>query len=418
MSKFGKALLICAALVTLLALPAGIGSAQPGGPTPQALTPRAYLPMVVGGSSVPGNISGVVRNAADAQPIANATVTVVGLGLSTTTNAAGQYTIPNVGAGARTVRAEAANYNAQQRSVTVISGQTVTADFDLQRGAPVGTFTITLAWQSAVDLDLHLWTPWPEFWDHIYWENPGDCTEPDDPNQLWDPYACLTADQQTRQETITVVRREEGTYNVGVHSWQQNNVLAGSGATVTVADSIGVVWRGAVPSSGSGYWWHVFDMDGGTGQITTGSGLLDGEVLAWLDWSTMDDLDAHLWTPFDGGARHLAWDNVGRCVGSLPYACLLGDVWENGTTMVPRERVIISQPQAGSYTFAVTTYGGFDPLTATGARVRLFDGTGQIGQWDVPTSGDGIWWHVFDYDGGTGVVTTVNQLLSDPPQLP
>jgi hypothetical protein len=89
----------------------------------------------------PGTITGTVTSAANAAPIAGATVSYSGG--STTTNASGQYTLANVPSGAYTVTASATGYVSQSQSVTVGPGATATQNFALTppNGAITGTLT-------------------------------------------------------------------------------------------------------------------------------------------------------------------------------------------------------------------------------------------------------------------------------------
>jgi subtilisin family serine protease len=90
-----------------------------------------------------GTLTGTV-SASSGGPIAGATVAVDGLGLSTTTNAGGQYTLANVPTGSRTVTASAASFATGSQTVTVNGGTTVTANFTLTPLPTTGTLTGTV----------------------------------------------------------------------------------------------------------------------------------------------------------------------------------------------------------------------------------------------------------------------------------
>jgi thermitase len=92
----------------------------------------------VGDSAPPapttGSITGKVTDAADASPIAGATVSD---GTRTaTTDATGQYIISGVPEGSYTVTASAAGYSASSQGVSVVAGQTATANFALAQLPP------------------------------------------------------------------------------------------------------------------------------------------------------------------------------------------------------------------------------------------------------------------------------------------
>lgn len=77
-----------------------------------------------------GTIYGYVTDASTGQPIANAAVSVSGVG-TVYTDSQGYYQI-SVPAGTYTVTASASGYNSQSQNVTVNSGQSVQVDFQLQ----------------------------------------------------------------------------------------------------------------------------------------------------------------------------------------------------------------------------------------------------------------------------------------------
>lgn len=102
-----------------------------------------------------GNIVGQVVDASDASTIEGATVTVVGTGMTTTTDSSGNYSFNDVPAGTQTLEASATGYVTATTSVDVIDGDTVNKLIAL---SPVSTDAITavLTWGAVpADLDLH-----------------------------------------------------------------------------------------------------------------------------------------------------------------------------------------------------------------------------------------------------------------------
>lgn len=85
-----------------------------------------------------GTIQGSVSDAQTQNPVQNATVSVQGTALQSTTDVQGQYMIQNVRAGARTVVAAASGYTSQNQTITVTANMTVTADFSLTPQPPIG----------------------------------------------------------------------------------------------------------------------------------------------------------------------------------------------------------------------------------------------------------------------------------------
>jgi TonB-linked SusC/RagA family outer membrane protein len=83
-----------------------------------------------------GSIAGVVRDASTAEPLARATVLVVGTRLGAETDAQGRYAIANVPSGTHRVRARMLGYAPTDTSVVLQSGQQATVDFGL-RASPI-----------------------------------------------------------------------------------------------------------------------------------------------------------------------------------------------------------------------------------------------------------------------------------------
>jgi choice-of-anchor B domain-containing protein len=89
-----------------------------------------------------GAVSGVIRNAGNAAPIAGATVSLSPGGAATTTNALGQYTL-QAGAGDYTVNASAFGFSPNSAPVTIVEADTVTLDLNLTQlatGSMSGVF--------------------------------------------------------------------------------------------------------------------------------------------------------------------------------------------------------------------------------------------------------------------------------------
>jgi TonB-linked SusC/RagA family outer membrane protein len=78
-----------------------------------------------------GQITGRVTEAKTSQPLAGATVTVLGTQLHATTAADGGYTISGVQPGSQRVSATLIGYGASETAVTVTAGQTATANIGL-----------------------------------------------------------------------------------------------------------------------------------------------------------------------------------------------------------------------------------------------------------------------------------------------
>lgn len=77
-----------------------------------------------------GNLTGTVTHAVTAMPISGATVTLSGVG-STTTNGSGVYTFNQVAAGNYTLTVSATGFNGDNANVTISTGATTTRNFAL-----------------------------------------------------------------------------------------------------------------------------------------------------------------------------------------------------------------------------------------------------------------------------------------------
>jgi TonB-dependent starch-binding outer membrane protein SusC len=92
-----------------------------------------------------GNVAGTVIEAGTQRPLAGVQVTVVGTQLGTLTNQEGRYIIMNVPAGTRDVRVTRIGYAQATQQVTVVAGETATANFTVTESAvPLEGLTVTV----------------------------------------------------------------------------------------------------------------------------------------------------------------------------------------------------------------------------------------------------------------------------------
>lgn len=119
-------------------------------------------------------------------------------------------------------------------------------------------------------------------------------------------------------------------------------------------------------------------------------------VLSW--GASPSDLDSHL----KGPGFHLYYSQ--RNVGSA-----LLDV--DDTSGFGPETITIQNWQSGLYRYYVHNFsGGYLGLANSGAVVQLYRGGKDVQVFQVP-QGEGIYWHVFDLDPATGMVTEVNAIV-------
>ncbi len=224
-------------------------------------------------SATAATVQGTVRNASNGQPLAGATVTVVGTSLGATTGADGSFTLNNVPAGPQTLRASATGFLSADVALTVTGGQTLTQNLSLSPVLQSGELRMTLNWTRDAsrrpnDLDTHLTGPHPDGSScfHVYYSNQGSLTaapfallEVDNINAAGDPPA----------ETIRLSRLTPGIYRLYIHNYSGETAdgLAQSRATVQIVGSGGQVFSQSVPS-GTGNYWTVFTLNGQTGAVT------------------------------------------------------------------------------------------------------------------------------------------------------
>jgi TonB-linked SusC/RagA family outer membrane protein len=99
----------------------------------RAVVLTAYFGMlasgIAGAQEQQGSITGRVTDASTQEPIAAAQVTVLGTTTGASTNSEGQYTIRAVRPGSVELRVLRVGFSERKQTVTVVAGQTVTADF-------------------------------------------------------------------------------------------------------------------------------------------------------------------------------------------------------------------------------------------------------------------------------------------------
>lgn len=143
-------------------------------------------------------------------------------------------------------------------------------------------------------------------------------------------------------------------------------------------------------------------------------GLTPGNTRIVLSWAQYpEDLDAHLWTPsIEGNTYHIYyWAQYLGHSSIPPYA----DLDRDDVTSYGPETMTIYESYPGTYTFAVHNYSEDAYLTESEAVVKIYDEEGLIRTFTVPTYGSGLWWHVFELNGSTGTITSLNYLSNYPP---
>jgi hypothetical protein len=89
-------------------------------------------------------------------------------------------------------------------------------------------------------------------------------------SQRSDPFATLDLDDATLPglETITVWTRVKGVYRYRVHNYSNEQPLTDSGARVSIYNAGGLLEQYEVPTTGTGRFWTVFELNGESGELT------------------------------------------------------------------------------------------------------------------------------------------------------
>jgi hypothetical protein len=224
-----------------------------------------------------GDIEGTVVNATNADPLAGATVRLreqsptgcTGSILETdTTDGNGEFGFTEVAAGHYDIEVTLQDFlDSCLENLLVLGNVTTTRTISLSPPLAAGELRIVMNWGAVPsDLDSHLWLPEDPGYE-VYFANEGSLDAC--------PFANLDVDDVTSfgPETITIAQRFDGMYRYAVHNfsgeyYSEPTPIRQSGAQVQVFGESGLIASYSVPASGNGYWWHVFDMDGQTGQIT------------------------------------------------------------------------------------------------------------------------------------------------------
>ena len=84
------------------------------------------------------------------------------------------------------------------------------------------------------------------------------------------------------------------------------------------------------------------------------------------------------------------------------------------------ETITITEIYSGTYTYAVKHYSGSGKITTSGATVKIYNDSGNIRTYEVDANascGDTGWyWTVFELDGNSGAITTINTFDSSSPR--
>jgi Carboxypeptidase regulatory-like domain len=366
-----------------------IAQANLAGSVLQAYVPLtgilAYVPQSIGSNNcfcdsttgVPvttGTVRGTVRNASTNQPVAGATVTIVGTSISVTTASDGTYTLNNVPSGAQTLRVSANGFTSRDTSISVTAGQTLTQDVLLTMSGGTGTGTVRGVVRNAQNANL------------------------------------------IGGATISIVGTSISTTSASDGSFTLNNVPAG--AQTLRAAATGFISADA-----------PITVTGGqttTQNISLSPTLQTGETRITLNWTKdaqqrPDDLDLHLTGPNPDGSScfHVYYGNTGSLT-SAPFAMLeVDNIQLPGHP--PAETNRIARLTPGTYRIYIHHYSGefgSDPpgiMEQSRATVAAFSGNAQALPSTTIPGGTQFYWLVATINGQTGAFTVVNQLVAAEP---
>jgi uncharacterized protein YfaP (DUF2135 family) len=242
-----------------------------------------------------GTLSGYITDGQTGNPIAGATVFIVGnqSASETTTDGTGKYTIANTSAGDKVVSISKTGFMTQTPQVFITKNITTSLSISLFTPAYASNKIIAiLSWNLAVDdLDSHLFVPenasGPAY--HVYYNDRG--------NNGSTPFAGLDVDDFDGLGPETIVMDWNGTalnyprtYRYFVHNFTQefnDQSDPGSGIPLTSTEAQVRVYKNGifqssfkVPAGCVTYHWHVFDMthDGRIIPVNTCSTAIPPEI--------------------------------------------------------------------------------------------------------------------------------------------
>ena len=253
-------------------------------------TKTSYI-TVEGGAGGTGTLTGMVTDAFSGNAIEGAVVSVAGL--SATTDASGNYSINNIPIGVLNADFFANNTSGEapltvsftdlssdgsnsvscsktgyityiNNNVNIPQGGSLNLNISLSPTLAEGEIRFVLNWSdSPSDLDSHLNTPEIEGTNyHIYYSSQGSATTA--------PYAALDHDVTTGYgpETMTIYQLFNGTYQYYIYNYSTEPEMTSSQAVVQIYNANGLLQTLPIPTSGTGLYWYVCDVNGSNGQIT------------------------------------------------------------------------------------------------------------------------------------------------------
>jgi hypothetical protein len=159
--------------------------------------------------------------------------------------------------------------------VYVLEGGNTAPDTLVSADLQAGQLRVVLTWgQQPSDLDSWLLLPDDtSVYPHLYYGAADTNNNQLAGSTISDPFAELDVDDRSSfgPETITITQTYPGTYRYYVHNYSGESQGVGfsqSTAVVRVFGESGLAYEASVPMLDTGDYWHVFDFDGTTLQLT------------------------------------------------------------------------------------------------------------------------------------------------------
>lgn len=202
-----------------------------------------------------GRIEGLVTDAVSGSRLFEANVILVGQeNRSTTTGTDGGYFFDGLPYRDYQMTATLAGYIVVSKTVS-LSAPVMTVNFVMSSQMELGMYRIVLTWAAVPrDLDAHISTRVNQVAYEVYWSSKGSK----------DTAPFITLDHDSTHgygpETITIFELHD-TCRYAVHNFSEDTTITISQAHVDVYRDTSNIHSFDIPTSGTGSWWYVFDLD-------------------------------------------------------------------------------------------------------------------------------------------------------------
>ncbi len=140
-------------------------------------------------------------------------------------------------------------------------------------------------------------------------------------------------------------------------------------------------------------------------QISLPKTINEPNIKIVLDWGVKPtDLDSHLRM----NDYHLCYWNMSVANGNMRLDR------DDVTSYGPETVTIRNVDSSATYKYYVHNYSESPAMTTSGARVRVWVNNEYRQTYVIPTTGEGLYWHVFDITGGNTFVNGAGIVQSEP----